>query len=376
MKPRNLFILLITITALTNSTPVKSQTLSLTDLLNLQKCDWEKAKGFFTYKGFTWNSSEKNKPNFEIGGYTLYNDVVQWKNNSETVQYLSAYGHETILIYYPDSYAFTNYEKETQNTFKLASSQTKENLLSTSYTNQNIRITFNAKKRKDYYSTSTYYEIIIDNKADIDKRLKELCNNCKGKGQITEYQKCSSCNGNGRQKCYTCSGNGNLVCSYCKSGYNNCSSCWGKGTQQCTKCYGQGTLQCSKCYGQGEYSCQQCYGSGSIQQNIYVGVINVPCPSCGGKGKISCANCSGKGSYTCSSCSGSGNKTCNSCSGSGKKTCSYCKGNFAQTCTQCNGSGYTNLVCNYCNGKGTSNNEIKKICPICNGTGQNTNTIK
>ena len=325
-----------------------AQSLSYEDLINLQQNNLEKANGFFSYKGFTWYSSEKDKEGaFRRNEYDLSYDRVIWINNSEEVQYLTKAKYKNIIIYYTNDYNFSEVENEAKSKLKQNKSNVTENLLSTSYTGQNIQITFNTKKIKKYYSQKTVYEICVFNYTDVDKRISKLCSNCKGKGQIIEHEKCRYCSGDGKKDCDNCKGKGKLFCKYCKDGQVQCNVCLGNGKLKCSKCGGAGTIICPVCKGAGRTA----GAMGIPMQNI--------CSYCSGKGKLTCTSCSGTGISTL---------TCTSCSGTGKVICSYCKGNYSETCTKCNGTGNTDLVCSYCNGKGTTSKEINKVCPVCNGS--------
>lgn len=373
---------------------VSAQLLTLDDLVNIQKSNFEKTKGFFTYKGYSLNSSENEKDGaFYSNGFNLSYARVIWKINSEEVQYLTKSGCENIVIYYTDAATFASIEQSAKAAYKFNASNTSDNLVWTDYKGQSIQIIFNTKIIKQYYSNRTIYEICVMNFIDVNKRTSVMCSNCRGTGEVIEYQKCSQCNGDGKQNCSDCSGKGSTFCRFCNegktecnqcrgNGENQCSVCWGQGKLQCTKCYGQGSLNCATCYGQGTISCASCYGQGST--SVYYGgqTINVPCLKCKGKGKLTCLNCTGngklncdncnsKGTLECENCNSDGKIKCTSCSGSGSQVCQSCKGNFSKKCVSCNASGKTDLICNSCNGKGLTNQEIKKVCPVCKGSKSN-----
>ncbi len=352
---------------------LQAQSLSFEDLTNLQKSNLEKAKGFFSYKGFSWYSSDKNKENAlnYNDGYLLSYDRIIWKNSYEEVQLLTKAGFENCIFYFTSEEHFNEIENEAKTQFTQSSLGTSENRIWTDYRGHNVEFTFTTKKSKDYYSQKIEYFVCVTNYDDVQKRVSNLCSNCKGNGQIIEYEKCSYCGGDGKQNCDNCYGKGQILCRYCEKGQNRCNKCGGNSTYQCNKCWRQGKLECSKCFGKGTTQCSKCWGKGTVTTFLNGQNYTSTCADCGGKGKFTCSNCSGVGSLTCQSCYGAGKLTCNSCGGTGKLTCQYCKGNYSAICSKCNGSGNTDLVCASCNGKGITNREIKKVCPICNGMKSN-----
>uniref|UniRef100_A0A667ZT53 Ssu-2 homolog, related sequence 1 n=2 Tax=Myripristis murdjan TaxID=586833 RepID=A0A667ZT53_9TELE len=65
---------------------------------------------------------------------------------------------------------------------------------------------------------------------------------------------CHVCLGMGKRPCSECAGAGNKVCWVCNgSGYrlsdDRCSHCNGRGRENCSHCHGQGSKQCSTCHG-------------------------------------------------------------------------------------------------------------------------------
>lgn len=410
------FTALLTIALLLCLSISFAQSLTLQDLINLQKSNLEKAKGFFSYKGYTWSTSDIDKADaVNSDGFDLSYDIVKWQNNSEEAQYLTKAGFENVIFYYTNENHFLEIENEAKNQLSKGSSNVTNSLLWSSYKGQNIDFYFNTKKIKENYSVRTVYEICVINNSDVEKRRNKLCSNCKGKGQIIEYEKCRYCSGDGKQDCEKCDGKGKLFCENCKEGQiqcngcwgkgaNQCNTCWGKGSYQCDKCWGKGTIQCSKCYGNGTYQCNICYGNGKLSQcpkcngagkiSATAGPLvmtstcsncngtgrgNFTCENCGGTGKLTCSTCGGLKNFTCENCTGTGKIkctkcvetgkiTCSQCVGTGKINCSYCKGNYSSICPNCNGTGNTDLVCTHCNGKGITNSEIKKVCPICKGS--------
>ncbi|MCX6352029.1 MAG: hypothetical protein NTX03_09225 [Bacteroidetes bacterium] len=368
-----------------------AQSLTYTDLVNLQKSDIDKAKGFCIYKGFNWYSSEKNNGVLEYNGYEVNYDRVIWNHNSEYIYYLSRPSYENAIFYYTNESTFSRIEFEAKGKLKKDESGTATNRIYSSYTGQNLEITFNAYKVKDNYSQKIVYLICV-NSPDVKKIISQLCSNCKGKGQVIEHEKCTYCNGDGKENCDQCSGNGKTYCGYCKEGKIQCNSCYGKGDYQCNVCYGQGKFQCSQCYGQGKFSCNDCYGKGELTCNKCDGTGQVgevgqytgktyyhlcqtctgrgkaACRNCRGEGILKCENCKGKGTLKCENCSAKGTLTCSTCSGKGKITCQNCNGNYSTICSKCSGTGNTDLVCSHCDGKGISNEEIKKVCSVCNGS--------
>lgn len=363
------------------------QSLTYDDLIGLQGNSLEKAKGFFNYKGWTWTGTTKDCSNcLQSSGYDLIYDKTEWKNsNGESIQLLQKSGHPNAVSYYINQYSYNALENEVKNYLKPFGSGTEDNRLWNSYRGQGLQFTFNTKKIKEYYSEKTTYGLIISDENDLKNQRENLCSNCKGKGQITEYEKCSYCSGDGRQNCNNCRGKANLYCSYCQEGKVQCNSCYGRANINCNKCYGQGKLNCSKCYGSGTYNCSKCYGSGKINQNVPGYSFQVNCSNCGGKGKFTCENCGGDGSLRCENCVGIGTVACpksitygttnpsgsqqnsGGCIG-GKVNCSRCNGVYSSQCTNCNGSGNTDLVCSSCKGSGVTNREIKKVCSVCNGS--------
>lgn len=85
--------------------------------------------------------------------------------------------------------------------------------------------------------------------------------------------------------------------------------------ERCSKCNGKGRNYCSSCGGSGRVNCSSCGGSGkqSYAVTTYDSSGNSngtrwdyrPCPSCSG-GQNSCSSCSGRGSLRCSPCEGTG----------------------------------------------------------------------
>jgi len=363
------FMLFLSVSFITNA-----QSITYEDLVKLQKSSLEKAKGFFSYKEFNFYSSEKNKDGVYYNNeYALTYDQIIWKKNSEEIQLLTKPGYENVIVYYTDKNSFSEIENDAKNNLNLSSSKPEKNMLQTVYKGQNLEFSFNIINQSKYYSNYKYYQICVDNYYDQEKIINQFCSYCKGKGRVTEYEKCRYCGGNGKENCDNCDGKGQLLCRYCSNGQNQCNKCWGKGTYQCDKCWGQGTYNCSVCYGNGTTTiCPKCKGRGVITSSALSGYMSITstCTYCYGKGQgnFVCMNCSGKRKLTCSECLGTGTLTCTSCSGTGKITCQHCNGIYSTFCTKCNGTGHTNLICSNCNGKGTTSEKIIKVCPVCNGS--------
>jgi len=395
MKAKLLSILFVFTIIIANA-----QSLSYEDLVNLQKSSLEKAKGFFTYKGFSWYSSTKDKESAILhNGYSLTYDQNIWKYSTEEVQFDTKTGHSNCIGYFTTESNFSAIENQAKIYLTLGVPEVQDNMLQTYYFNTTIAFSFNIKKQNGL----TYYDICVTNSADLDSITNKLCSNCKGTGQITEFKTCSYCLGNGKEICNGCEGKGKLLCRYCTEGYNNCNYCGGKGIYKCQKCGGQGTINCSKCGGQGKlncnicggqgivHTCPTCNGAGKITKTTAGGFLaytytctacngsgrgNFTCTNCGGKGKLSCPTCSGLGKLDCENCLGKGTITCATCAGVGKILCSYCKGDYSTTCTKCSGTGHTDIICSYCNGTGLSSEKIIKVCPVCNGTKLKISSMK
>lgn len=349
-----------------------SQSFSFEDLLNLQKSNLEKAKGFFSYKGFTWQTTEKEYVGaFVSNGYRLTYDKIIWQKNSETVHYLSKTGSENAVIYYTNQNHFSKLENVVKSQFKVSETNTSETKFWTTYKNQNLSITFNTRKIKRDYEVQMEYEICVINFPDVDKQVSLLCEKCKGRGQIIENKKCSNCNASGFESCYNCNSKGNIICRNCNEGKSKCNFCSGRGSLQCNTCRGQGKSRCDKCNGYGTIStCPKCNGAGKITANLGFLTSSVTCSTCKGtgRGNFTCPICSGAKTTTCTNCSSTGILQCTYCSASGQQECQSCKGNYSQICEKCNGKGITINPCRYCNGKGRTSEEIKVTCPVCNGS--------
>ena len=393
---------------------VSAQSLSYQDLVNLQKSDFAKVKGFFSYNGWTWVSSKTDCEGcLLISDYALNYSMTEWSNGNEKVQYLYKTSHENVVFYYLEKSSFEALETQVNSILKLIESSSTDDRIYSLYSGGKIQITFNTKKSKSYYSSYYSYEVVILNKGDVNKIIKELCSNCHAKGVVNDFEKCSRCNGDSVENCYECK-EGKLICQHCTEGYENCSSCWGNATLTCNncsgrgyencnscwgrmtltcnKCYGNGTYQCNTCYGQGTYQCNKCYGQGEVSTGVilYGQVIKVKCVKCSGKGKLTCENCFGKGKFKCEDCSGEGKIACSNCAGKGKfacdncsetgkikctgcdgkgkNVCRYCNGNFATICQKCLGTMKTKDKCRRCEGSGNSGRIISVTCPVCNGT--------
>jgi len=347
----------------------------LDDLINLQQSNLEKAKGFFSYHGWKWHSTDKDVHAFTRRGYELNFDRIMWKLNTEEVKFLQYRGSENIIIYVTDIANFKKIENEIKGQTKQVSSATNENQLSTTYKKGELEIVFSQRKIKEWFSDRTIYELYVLNGADVDKRINLYCSRCKGVGQITENQTCNYCSGKGKSKCNLCIGEGSIYCMHCKQGNVDCNQCWGAGSHQCNRCFGQGNIQCSKCLGQGKITyCSNCNGRGVVNKDVGFGSVRFgnytqTCNVCNGKGTgdFTCKNCSGKGRIKCEHCEEKGKTTCNGCIGAGKKQCNHCNGDYETSCNRCSRSGFTGTTCGFCSGKGTTHNTIRRVCPECNG---------
>lgn len=341
-----------------------AQSITLTDFINLQTCSFEKAKGFFEYKGFIWQSSEKNKPTVRFGDYEFYTDVIKWEKGHEFIQYLLIPSGGIIITYQTNQSAFIKLKEE----FKKKAISTNSNF----YDNRLSTLFFMANDHEGHFNEKkgTYgeliYEVLFFNSIHRDTHINTLCTLCKGKGSIKEFSSCSSCNGHGRKKCRDCSGKGNTYCTNCTEGLVTCNSCWGSATKSCTNCYGSGKKNCTNCYGTGSKTCTDCYGTGSFTRNYGISVTH-ECGKCKGQGKTTCSYCQGIGNTTCTTCAGKGQKTCINCT-SGKVTCPKCNKKYATPCATCQASGLSTEICSYCSGAGKSNYEVTKTCNACNGS--------
>lgn len=345
-----------------------AQSLSYDDLINLQQNNLEKAKGFFSYKGWTWMGTTKDCSDcLKQGDYDLSYDKTTWSYSNESIQLLQRAGYANAVVYSTTESGFNALEAEAKTHLSSGGTGTDDNRIWSVYKGQGLKFTFNQKKRTDSWYNTTTYSLIISNESDVSRYVSELCSVCKGKGQITEYEKCSYCNGDGRQNCSACRGKGGIYCDYCKQGKVQCNKCYGDGKNTCNKCYGDGTKSCGKCYGDGSISCSRCYGSGKVSYTL--GGVGIPakCSQCKGNGRLTCQSCAGKGAFTCEGCGGAGTLTCSACTG-GMVTCSRCAGNYFAKCINCMGTGNSDMVCSYCKGTGNSSRQIKKVCGACNGS--------
>ncbi|MCX6352030.1 MAG: hypothetical protein NTX03_09230 [Bacteroidetes bacterium] len=91
---------------------VTAQTLSLNDLINLQKSDYNKAKGFFQYKGFSSNGSKINDQDAVVkDNYQLTYNWYCWSYRPFNIWYIYKIGYENVLVYTvneTDYYALEN----------------------------------------------------------------------------------------------------------------------------------------------------------------------------------------------------------------------------------------------------------------------------
>ena len=134
------------------------------------------------------------------------------------------------------------------------------------------------------------------------------------------YDKCTSCNGEGKVKCWDCGA----------TGESKCDSCGGDGKSNSIK-------SCTKCNGAGEIgtiqSCQICHGTGLSYSDTL-------------QSYVFCAFCDGTGEFLytkkCSTCDGGTTvvveEKCSTCKGKGRVTCSWCDAGYNE-CYSCNGKG-------------------------------------
>ena len=106
-----------------------AQSLKYGDLLNLQKADFDKAKGFFQYKGFNWQNAEKSKAYFEYNGFAVNADPVTWTKYGEKVIYETNDNCHNILLYYHDNQSFFDLENETKKYLKSAGTKSDNNIM-------------------------------------------------------------------------------------------------------------------------------------------------------------------------------------------------------------------------------------------------------
>ena len=73
----------------------------------------------------------------------------------------------------------------------------------------------------------------------------------------SEIEKCSNCDGSGRENCSRCGGDGVIECPECggdgEIDDEECSNCGGDGVLPCEDCEGEGSFKCEDCDGSGEY---------------------------------------------------------------------------------------------------------------------------
>lgn len=170
--------------------------------------------------------------------------MTSWTNNSENIQLLQSVGHPNAVIYYTGPNGFNALERETKGILEADGSGTLEDRMWTMYSGNGLSFTYNTQKTRGQIS----YNIAIVNKKDVDSRTTRLCKTCKGKGQITEKEKCSSCSGDGRKNC---------KCRHNGRGPNSCNKCIGTGNTDivCSSCNGSGNSKreikkiCATCNG-------------------------------------------------------------------------------------------------------------------------------
>ncbi|MDI9356735.1 MAG: hypothetical protein QM536_06920 [Chitinophagaceae bacterium] len=114
-----------------------------------------------------------------------------------------------------------------------------------------------------------FYNEILIIKAKVDKKLVNIdaCKLCddlgmryiscpKCGGEREETEKCSICNGLGKEKCPVCQGQGVLIKKSLmdKDHYSTCNKCRGTGLSLCSKCKGKKELKktCTECNGMGK----------------------------------------------------------------------------------------------------------------------------
>lgn len=352
---RLLIISIVLFATITYPSLALSQSLTITDLTNLQSSNLEKVTGFFSFKGWTWQSTQKNLNTFNKDGYQIVTDRVIWKNGNEEFQLLQSEGYQNIIFYYVNVDGYNNLKNEITKQAKYLKSATLDNQLSHVYEKGNVEFSFNERKVTEWFSNKFIYEIAVFNSINLDRKISSICGYCKGHGEVLDFEKCYSCNGSGKKNCNSCSGKGKTLCgNFCAQGKKSCSKCWGQGDNQCSRCYGQGKFT----------NCQSCNGSGKVNKDIFIGNTRVgntfqPCTTCNGRGS---------GEFACNQCSGKGRINCNGCMGTGTTNCPVCKGEYQFDCKLCNGKGYSDLACSNCSGKGITNQKVKKVCPICEGT--------
>jgi|GEM_PF-5879313 len=355
-----------------------AQTISLDDLLNLQKADLGKVKKFCEYKQLIPHSKPgKRYEVVEADGYLFKfsDNLYDLNSNTDCINIVSTPGHSNIIAYVTNSNERESaLEKQVALKAKPAISKLNDGRTIRSYTFNGTQVTFN-----DLIAFSEWDEqhlktvVTIYNIADLALRKKEFCSLCKGKGVLIEHAKCTRCDSTGHKRCFDCNATGQKTCNYCIEGKEICSACYGQGGSVCEVCKGKVTYMCKYCGGGGKEKCPECMGIGSISRNVpYAGMVTSKCKKCDGTGLRECRGCAGTGKITCTACT-NGKVLCSVCNGSGTtgNVCTHCNGNYATTCKRCAGTGHTEEVCSYCNGTALNPEEIKSLCPACKGDGLN-----
>lgn len=121
------------------------------------------------------------------------------------------------------------------------------------------------------------------------------CSACRALGRVT----CTRCMGDGKNMCSNCNMSGRMNCTSCGGAGGNyvqvSQTVWNSYTnqnevryrsewQRCWSCNAEGKIACSKCGGHRFVSCYLCGGDGTLT-----------CSTCSGRGTITCRNCNGHG---------------------------------------------------------------------------------
>lgn len=161
-----------------------AQSISYDDLLNIQKHDLEKIKGFLGQTGWEFYSSKVDVGR-DYFDYNLECNLVGWSYKKSYYEdkalgwlYLyQANGYENVLIFQTTEYYIKILEKEAKSRLTHIETVAGENELKTIYQNSfGIEFSFVMLKDEgnDEYYDKTYYSVIVLNRSDFDKRVKEL----------------------------------------------------------------------------------------------------------------------------------------------------------------------------------------------------------
>lgn len=161
-----------------------AQSLSFDDLLNIQKHELEKVKGFLAHTGWEFYSS-KIDVGYDYFDYNLEYNTVGWtyeKSSYEdkAVGWFYLYqidGYDNIVIFQTSRNNLNRLEQEAKSRLIHIETKAGDNELKTTYQNSvGVEFIFTMLKdaEDDHYYDKTYYSITVLNRSDFNRRKEEV----------------------------------------------------------------------------------------------------------------------------------------------------------------------------------------------------------